>query len=148
MIRHIFKARVFNRDIKPYSRNEFLNIMSDLDTADVMITIEKYFDKRSLKQNAYYWGVVVPHVYNFYKESYGEDLTREEIHNYHLSKIAGHKVKMIEVLGEVIISQTGKRTSEMNTKEFGEFIENVHRFWAENGFFIPDPDEAYSVTEK
>lgn len=143
MIQHIFKARIFNSDIKPYSRYDYMRIMEELNTSEVMVTIEKYFDKRSLKQNAYYWGVVIPYVYNFYKDAYGEKLTKEEIHNYHLSKIAGHKVKMIEVLGEVIISNDGKSTSQMNTREFGDFIEKTHKFWAENDLFIPDPDEDY-----
>ena len=141
MLKHIIRAQIYNGAIQPIDRGEYKNALYALDGCDVILSMEKYFNKRSLKQNAYYWGVVIPHIYNFYKEAYGEELLREEIHEYHLSKIAGHRAKIKEILGEIIITDSGKRTSEMNTREFGVFIEDVHKFWAEKGLYIPDADE-------
>jgi len=116
-------------------------MLNNLNDKEIIVTVEKFYKKRSLRQNAYYWGVIIPTVCSWYKEAYGEVLKREDAHEFHMSKIAGIKVQVKEILGEIIISEAGKSSSEMNTKEFGTFIDGVYKFWAEVGCYIPDAKE-------
>ena len=79
----------------------------------------KFYNKRSLKQNAYYWGFMMPHMVNFYKECYGEPISRDEIHAYNTKQILGEDFMVKEVFSVPIITKTSKKPSKLNTKDFG-----------------------------
>ena len=106
-----------------------------------VITIKKHRPKRSSKQNSWYWGVCIPVVIAFLKESWGEQLGKGEVHLYHLNHIIKPEVEMVIVMGKQTVGYVQKRPSEMNTVEFNGFKDEIQRYWAENGCVIPDPNQ-------
>ena len=141
MEKYLTKAQIQSKKVLPFNKIEWDNMLSQMNGKEVVITIERFYNRRSLKQNAYYWGVIIPTVCRFYKDAYGENISRQDMHEFHMSKVGGIKAQVKEILGEIIISEDGKTSSAMNTKEFANFIEEVYKFWAEAGCYIPDAKE-------
>lgn len=115
-------------------------VLSEFSVFDqILVTIEKFKSKRSLEQNAYYWGVVVPHVLAYIKDTQGEEVSDKAIHAYHLAMVGDLKVAIVEILGVPVRVTEGKTTSEMNIKEMAEFLDGVVDHWYERDLEIPEP---------
>ena len=93
------------------------------------VSIKKCRPVRSLSQNAWYWGCVLPAVAAGLEECWGERMETEEVHEW-LKGRFNAKTIVDRNTGEV----KGKRpcsTASLDTKEFGEFLEKVIRFAGE-----------------
>lgn len=97
--------------------------------------------QRSAAQNRYIWGVVVPTVRAWMKETNGEAPEKDAVYVWMRKSLLGHSVEVKEILGEEIIIMTGRRFSQMNTKEFGEAIDTIVQKMAEMGCIVPLPRE-------
>lgn len=92
--------------------------------------------QRTNQQNRWYWGVVVPAL------SEWSGYERDEMH-----ELLGRMFLAIERAlpnGAVIASR--RSTADLSTEEFSEYCERVRRFAAENGLYIPGPNEPDTVT--
>jgi hypothetical protein len=97
---------------------------------------------RSLPQNAYYWGVVVPMVKKgLYDEGFDEVKTNEDAHEV---------LKMLHIKKQIVSKQTGDiihyggSTTELNVPGFNDYIERICRWAAEYlSISIPSPNEQY-----
>ncbi len=85
--------------------------------------------QRSLSQNSYYWGVVIP----LFAEYCGYD-DPQDLH-YAL------KVKFLSEPEEHGLGRV-RSTSSLTTAEFTEYVERVRKLAAEHGVYVPDPGEA------
>jgi hypothetical protein len=98
----------------------------------VDITVKRHRENRSLNQNNYYWGVVVPMV----GEAIGEtdiEAVHEVLkleHNYYIAKIGGREIRVPQ------------STAELSTDEFERYLERARR-WASEflSIYIPLPNE-------
>ena len=106
---------------------------------DLEVCIKELTQLRTDKQNRYWWGVLIPCIVSFHKETQGEVITPQEVHSYILINIAGHKVETKEVFGQTIISIIGKTTSQMSKEEWSDLKTNVQEHFKEKGLDIPDP---------
>jgi len=91
---------------------------------------------RSIKQNAYYWGVCIQLV------SEHTGYTPEEIHDIAKQMFIPKRLALAdgngEIRGEFVI---GGSTREMDTKGFNEFVERFRQWAAEDlDVVIPDPE--------
>jgi len=127
---------LFRNCLKKYARKYVDVILQDAPNQKEI----KEDRKRSLRQNAYYWGFMVPKMRTFYTEFYGEEISKDDIHSYNVKSILGEDFMIKEVLSVPIISRTNKTPSQMNTKEFANFIKEAQKLWAEHGLYIPDQD--------
>lgn len=108
---------------------------------DYEFIVKKKFKKRSLPQNAYFHGVIVPMI----ADSIGEQDQNEIkaiLKSKFLSKekpLAGkdNQWEMIKIVG---------RTSKLSTDNFSIFVEKC-RTWASSflGINIPDPDPEHAA---
>lgn len=100
------------------------------------------FNKRSLNQNAYYHGVVVPLVKDGLNEmGYKEIRTNEDAHEVLKSMFL--KKQIPNEHGEFI--ELNGSTAKLTTVEFMEFKEDIQQWAAEYlGINIPDPNEQLS----
>jgi len=105
---------------------------------NVTITFEKTVKKRSLNQNSYYWGAVIPIIQEGYLSA-GYRYTKDEVHD---------ELKAAFSKGEKINEETGeiktfiKSTSEHTTLEFMTYIQTIQQWASEDlGVVIPDPGE-------
>lgn len=103
--------------------------------------------KRSDAQNRYIWGVMVPTVQAWFKETTGEVKSKDEVYTWFRVGLLGDKPVITEVMGCEVITMSGKRFSQMNTKEFGEAVDMILQLMAEKGCVIPEPRQFNFITE-
>lgn len=99
----------------------------------------KNINKRSLPQNAYYWGVCVPMVKDgLYNAGYSEVKTNEDAHE--ILKHLFLKKKIINHNTEEVIEIAGS-TAELEAAEFNNFLEEVWQWAAQYlSINIPEPN--------
>lgn len=103
------------------------------------ITFQRFGNKRTTKQNRYYWGVVVKMIKERLTEL-GHDLDTEEVHDF--LKAEFNKIEIVTE-NEHHLS-IPKSTKDLDSQTFNEYIEKVRQFAAITlEINIPDPDENY-----
>lgn len=115
-------------------RDRAISEIARLDLRKVFsVQIEEYHPPRSLDQNAYLHAVPLKLIC----EATGYDL--EEMKTYLLGEAFGWAEK--DVFGRKVV-QPLRRSSSLNTKEFGWFLEWIEQ-WAMGtlGLLIPRPNE-------
>lgn len=117
--------------------------LSDRVGERVTLTIDKFKDRRSVRANAYYWGVVLKLI----AEHSGH--TPQDLHDALSEKFAPGEQKQMEFVntftGEIEeLTTDSRRTSKLSMHDFYEYVEHV-RVWASEwmGVETPDPDPDY-----
>lgn len=103
------------------------------------IHITNFRRQRTLAQNRYCWGVMIPVVQAWQKVNTGECDDKDTIYVYFRKKIIGDKVVVKEVMGEEVIIMEGKKFSQCTTKEFAERVDKIIAYFAPSGCVIPPP---------
>lgn len=125
----IKNRHLFDEEVRSMSRDK-----------DYEVTVEVKPRKRyrSTIQNAYYWGIVVAMISERLREL-GHDVDRDLTHEF---------LKGRFLFTELLDPSTGemmripKKTSELTTSEFMDYMEYVKQFAAETlDIYIPDPNE-------
>lgn len=110
--------------------------ISEMKNCDVQIEIKKK-GKRSLPQNAYYWGVVVPEITHRLREL-GNDVNGEVVHEYLKGRFNSNRI-VVAATGEAL--DIPKSTTELNKEEFGSYVDRIIQFCAESlDLVIPPPN--------
>ena len=111
----------------------------------VRVTIERYVSKRTLPQNAYLHGVVLPLVSEAmteagWREAVNFTWTKDFLKKEFLSRTAYN-----EKTGEGI--EYIKDTSALTVSEFMDFIADIQQWASEYlNTYIPDPNEQTEIT--
>lgn len=130
-----FKAQVVNKEIVYVSPLYVSHHLRKLEGKKVLVEIAEEKRKRSVNQNSYYWGVVVPLI----AEEMGED---DEAYIHALMKFMFLK-KTKEINGRVY--EAVGSTKKLTTDKFNIFLEKVIRFASmELGMVIPEPDKTHN----
>ncbi len=104
----------------------------------VRVTIEEYKKKRSSDQNAFYWGVVIPLVIEMFLDN-GQPMSIEDTHTF-LKEQVGKLYKQVnEPSGS--ISTITRSSTDLNTKEWEDYITCIRVWAAQWGKIIPLPNE-------
>jgi len=128
--------------LKIFKRKEFESEMLMFAGKKVVLTVEKKTRKRSIDQNSYYWGVVVPMAKaGLYDVGY--IYTLEETHDK-LKKMFIIKEKVNFKTGE-IQQETGS-TTELTTTGMMEYFAQIQQWAAEYlSIDIPSPGEQIEI---
>ena len=102
------------------------------------VKIEKK-NKRSLPQNAYYHGIIVPEIKRGMFEIGYDEISTNEVHEFLKTKFL-QKETINKKTGEIIYVPGS--TAKLTTIEFNEFLDKCQRFAAEYlGIVILDPNQ-------
>ena len=138
----IADIRIENGTLKFKQRSTVLSDISQLKDGEYVMTIERKKRKRSLMQNAYYWGVVVPLV----KEGLldvGYRMTTEAVHEYLKGQFSITEI-VNERTGEVLKSIGS--TSQMTTSQMMDYFAEITQWAAEwLNIQIPQPNEQLKI---
>jgi hypothetical protein len=116
----------------------FVEALEHLRGKSVILTVSESKPKRGTQANRYYWGVVVDLIYRALKES-GWEINRESTHELLRVRFLSED-HPIGKDGEFVTRV--KSTTELNSTEFGEYLEHCCRFAAEYlNVVIPAPGE-------
>lgn len=95
-------------------------------------------NQRSLQQNAYYWGCVLKVVQQAINESWGESMSAHEVHEFLKGRFLRKSI-VNKNTGEIVGDMAGS-SSDLDTKQFTDFIENVRNFAASMfDIIVPNP---------
>lgn len=141
-MKQIFFGKTINGVPKIARRAEMQDALLAFEGKEFQITLEKKKKSRSLNQNSYWWGVVIPMVREGLKEQ-GMKLSKEETHELLKAKFLQKEV-VNENTGEVFKYVSG--SSELTTSGFMDFIAEVQQFSAEYlSVNIPAPNEQVNI---
>ena len=105
----------------------------------LMITFQRFGNKRTTKQNRYYWGVVVKMIRERFKEL-GHELDSDEVHDF----LKGEFNKREIVTENDHHLSIPRSTKDLDSTSFNEYLEKVRQFASITlEINIPDPDENY-----
>jgi hypothetical protein len=144
----IFSARIRNSRIDPIEIAYYLTNVSKLEGSEVEVTLAQKKTSRSIRQNRYYFGVVVYMIKDRLEElGYRKNdvdssgvpakLTLEDVHEFLKSMF-----NRVDVMGPDadILGTTVKSTKELSTKEMIDYISLIIQWAAtELDLSIPDP---------
>jgi hypothetical protein len=121
------------------NRKSFAAAIKRMRDGEVDITVSRHAATRSQQQNRFYWGVIV----DLLSDHTG--YTPDEVHELLKARFIPKKLAVCdgngEIVGEYVIGGT---TTKMNKIEFGEYVESIRRWAAEElGVVIPDPDTGH-----
>jgi len=136
-----WRARITRNPVKPLDiqdRTLFVEYLIGAfkEGQIVEIFVRKVTRIRSLPQNRYYWGVVIPAI----MEWMGEDIDKDQVHFALKEKFLSNRDPNT---GLVIVFSTTKLTVE----QFREYIDRIIRFFAPIGLRIPDPSLANDLND-
>ena len=137
-MKQIFYGKVKDGTVKLASKSEFQAAVTALEGSEVEITISKKKKQRSLQQNAYYFGVIIPMLRQGLIDT-GLRVSKSETHEMLKSKFLKKEI-INEKTGE-IFEYIGS-TTEMSTVDFMGFIAEI-QMWASTylSLYLPDPGE-------
>lgn len=106
-------------------------------------TLSKVSTQRSLKQNAYLWGVVYATLKEFFLTQNDQNLDPDEIHEYCKMEFGYDKLIYMPNGRTKVIP---KSTSDYSTQEFSDYVARIRAHFALFGLDIPEPEK--DVTEE
>jgi len=104
----------------------------------VKVVVGEYKKRRSMAQNSYYWGVVIPRLLGLFNVN-GNEMDDEEMHIYVKEHILKLKKKVFSPEGE--FQSIPGSTKKLTTDEFEEAMEKIRVWASEHGLIIPLPNE-------
>lgn len=128
-----FYGKVEEGKLKLSNPNQFNNKLRNLEGKNVKVSLETRKNSRTLAQNGYYWGIVLGTISDYT----GYEV--EDLHNHFKYHFLKRKVGNLD---------TFKSTTELNTKEFSDYIEHIRKFANQViGIDILTPEDAGYVIE-
>lgn len=130
-------TRITSGKMQPEVVQAIVAELSRHNEKDICVTIERKRKKRSLSQNSYYWGIVIPSCRAILEE-YGNEVDDEETHSFlkeHVGKLTG---SVVDGKGRRAIT---KSSASLSTAEFEQYILRVTVWAATEGVVIPSPNE-------
>lgn len=110
------------------NRNLVLDAIKTFEGCDVVLTFQKPKKRRSLNQNNYYWGVLIPLSQQAIKTEWGEFWSKEKTHEFY--KLHFNFVERInQDTGEII--KVSKSTTENTTSHQEDYHTQIRQFLKE-----------------
>jgi len=126
-------GKIAIRDKRAYD----LGVAKFLDGQEVVVTIGPVEKVRSVRQNNFWWGVVVP----YFAAHCG--YTHEEMHEALKAELLPVRRLLHDREGEILREVvTPGSTATLTTQQFNELIERAQQLGTEMGIVIPDPNQA------
>ena len=123
------RATITKGAIKLQDKARLEKHLAGLEGREVMITVTKAKDKRSLDQNRYYWKCII-------------GILSDETGNHPPAVHDSMREMFLKAYDEEKAQDIIRSTTSLNTEEMGEYISNIQNWAAqEYGIVLPDPNE-------
>ena len=133
------KCKVEGGRINDDSRKKIAAAIADYNSKVISVEIKQAKKRRSIPQNRYYWGVIIPSIHALMVETWGNDMHKMEVHEY-LKRYVGKVTKPIKLAGGGYDIVTNS-SRELTTQEFEVYNEKCRAWGAQHGVAIPLPKE-------
>jgi hypothetical protein len=138
---YVTSGFIVDGELRIRNQRGYRRALAAFRNGEVVLTIERRHATRSVYQNRYYWGCVL----RLLSEHTGH--TVDELHEWAKQTYNAKRLAFANATGEIVDEKTvGLSTSRLNKVTFGEFVESVRRFAAEElSLVIPDPDPDWRI---
>ena len=121
------------------NRNLIQKAIASFEDTNINITIERLSKKRSVQQNAFYWGVWIPIIQQAINDTWGEFYPPNEVHNV-LKALCNYEERPNPATGE--IQRVPVSSTKLSTYEWEkEFKQQVRQMCMDNfNLDLPEPD--------
>ncbi len=139
MKRSIIPVSVNQGKVATATRENLLAALSQ--DGQYIVTIEKQRKKRSPDQNEFYWHVFIPCEAECFKQFWGEDYSKQEIHDFNKTHIWGEE----RLVGDEVVKMPCTST-KYDTLEWEQRLD-IARTWFKNAFDydIPYPSQQLDI---
>lgn len=121
--------------LSPHRSEAIRSHLQSMAGKKVVIEI-KEGNRRSTRQNAFMFGVIIPIIKQFFEES-GYSVTPEDVHAF-LKEHVGGMVKVI-VLPDGTRKSFVESSAKLTTVKWEEYVEKIRAWAAQWGVDIPEP---------
>ncbi len=143
-VKYTYILNIENGVGKIQGRKQFEADCRQLGNAKMLITMNRYKAKRSLSQNSFYYGAVIPAI--------RQGLIDMGFSHAEVNLEAVHELLKAKFLKRDVANNDGQfieltlSTSELNKVEFGEYLDAINQWSIEFlGFPIPVPEEQQKI---
>lgn len=135
----VWRGKVIAGEFKPDRPEDFKRHLTNLEGHRIELIVERRRQKRSLPQNCFYFGVVIP----LLAAHCGYD-DLEEMHAILKEKfpVGADLAAYIEAYVKM---EKVESSADFLKEQFQFYIERIQRLAAELGIYIPDPREVTSI---
>lgn len=131
-------SSVTDGKLNKVASKEIADTLKQFEGKRVEVIIKRLRSKRSLKQNAYMWGCVIPIIRQGLKDL-GYLMSPDEVHEFLKDKFLDYET--MATSDGLEIGRKYKSTTEITKTEFCEYINQIQIWSAEIlGIVIPDPN--------
>jgi len=130
-----------------FNKSELERLFDIFDGKHVHFEVTVHRNKKSVQQNKYYWGAIIPFVQKIFADA-GENMRNVEVHYVLSAQFLPEKPPVVNPLtGEV--STVRYRYSELTTKGFSAYFDAIGAFVLETtGLVLPAPEDLLQLDEK
>ena len=129
-----FYAQIIRGKLVLSDRAKFYDFIRGQKDSNVIVAIQRPQSQRTISQNSYYWQLlkILGDEIGEHPEKLHNDIKEEFLSEHIHSNLFNKDKKII------------KSTTELNTKEFSEYIEKI-KHWASEflNVYLPDANEVY-----
>lgn len=133
-----FTFKLENGAVPPTIRRGINDVLRSCHDKAITVTVALAQRQRTRRQNAFYWGIVLPAICEMFREA-GSDASKDEIHAFLKHKVGG-LTRHIALPGggseEVLMS-----SADLAPDDWEAWMEKIRAWAAEWGTEIPLPNE-------
>jgi len=138
----LISATVHNGSLGEKAKNEIKEFLKKNEGKLVHVTLSRKYHPKSQSQRGYYWGVMLPSIFNGTRGTTADYDDLQEIHEE--MKILFLKIVPMRPDG-TCMEEKVLSTEDLNQRETEEFHEQIRQFWIMRGVYIPLPNETDQV---
>jgi hypothetical protein len=112
--------------------------IAELDGRFCQVTVGEYVPIRSISQNKFYFGVVIPEI-QAHLAQFGAVLSPDDIHEWTVREVWKHTEPVIMHDGSVYMKRLS--STKLTKAEWEDRIEMTRAYWAERGLMLSYPNE-------
>jgi hypothetical protein len=133
----VWRGKMVGGEFKPDRPDDYKKHLQHLEGKRVEQVIERRRQKRSLPQNAFYWGILLP----LFAGHVGCEI--DEMHATLKERFpVGAELEAYFEQERLVRLES---SSQFTKEQFQFYIERIQRLAAELGLYIPDPREVTSI---
>jgi hypothetical protein len=123
-------------------RKQINDFVRDNNEKLICISLNRKYKPKSTSQRGYYWGVMLPSIFN---GAQGTDMEYDDLGHVH-EEMKKRFLTIVPMRADgTLMTEKVLSTEDLNTRETEEYYEQIRRFWSTRGVYIPLPNEVEQV---
>ena len=133
-----FQSVITNGKLPDAVSKQIAGVLRSLEGKRVTIEIKVQKRRRSLNQNAFYHGCIIPPILAMMREM-GNNLDPDDVHSFLKQEVG--KLNQVVVLPDGEVKTVTGSSAKLTTMEFEVYLTKIRAWASEWGIMLPMPNE-------